>query len=136
MKSSQYQKIAEHPLRQVFRNMVTDSRDLPTRSELRASIEAAAPGLDAPAREALFDSAVALAKRADGNREEWFDLRGECDRRVLAVVEGWEAADQLLQAEDTEPVDVGATLEAMDGHDPTQRGLRAINAAARAGEGD
>ena len=136
MKASQYAKVAGHPLRTIFRNMVTDARDIPTISELRAAIDEAVPSADAKTKEALFDSARALAKAAaDQGRESWFDLPGEADRRVLALVEGWESADRLLgDDEDTEPVDVSAVMESIDNYDPTQRALRAMDDQMKAGQ--
>jgi len=125
MKASQYAKIAEHPLRQVFRNLVTDARDLPTRSQLRASIEAAVPEADAKVKEALFTRAVELAQKAQAEgRESWFDLRGSADRLVLHTLEGFEAADRLLPSEDTEPVDVSGVLDAMDNYNPGEKAMR------------
>jgi hypothetical protein len=135
MKASQYTKIAEHPLRQVFRNMVTDERDLPKRSEIRAAIDAAVPeGTDQRVKDALFTKAIELGQKARGAREDWFDLRGAADRLVLSVVEGWENADRVFPAEETEPVDVSGVLDGMDGWDPTQKGLRAVTDAAKQAE--
>jgi hypothetical protein len=138
MKASQYRLIAEHPLRTVFRNMVTDSRDLPSVSQLRESIAAAVPGADDATKEALFEAARALAKRAaTAGRDSWFDLRGEADRYVLGVVEGFEKAERLLGGDDDEdvtPEDVSGALEAIDSFDPTQKAFRAIEAHHKSAE--
>jgi hypothetical protein len=135
MKASQYTKIAEHPLRQVFRNMVTDERDLPKRSEIRAAIDAAVPeGTDQRVKDALFTKAIELGQKARGAREDWFDLRGAGDRLVLTVVEGWENADRVFATEDTEPEDVAGALASIDGYDPTQKNVRALGDSLKADE--
>jgi hypothetical protein len=102
MHAAQYRKIAEHPLRQIFRNMVTDSRDLPSRTELRESIDAALPGADQKVRDALFSKAIELAQTAAQDRGAWFDLRGSADQLVLQVVESMEAAERILPVQEPE----------------------------------
>jgi hypothetical protein len=135
MKASQYTKIAEHPLRQVFRNMVTDERDLPKRSEIRAAIDAAVPeGTDQRVKDALFTKAIELGQKARGAREDWFDLRGAADRLVLSVVEGWENADRVFPAEETEPVDVSGVLDGMDKWNPAERNIKAVERSLKADE--
>ena len=104
----QYKKMAEHPLRHAIRSMIQDKRDLPTRTDLRETIDAALPAsADAQTKEAVFDAAIDFAERAAKDRGSWFDLRGEADRYVLSVVEGLEAAERIVPIEEEE-IDAGA----------------------------
>jgi hypothetical protein len=115
MKASRYKKIAEHPLRPIFRNLIQDARDLPSRTELRERINEAVPGADAKVKEALFTKAVELAQKAQAEgRDAWFDLRGSADRLVLTVVEGLEAADRLVPLPAEEEVDVKSLANAIE----------------------
>lgn len=113
MKASDYHKIESHPLRDVLRAMVTDRRDLPSRSELREAIEAAVPsGTDQKTKETLFDYAIKLAEKAAAKgRDSWWDLRGEADRHALSLVQGWEAADRILPLGEEEEIDVGGIAD-------------------------
>ncbi len=97
MRHSQYQLIAEHPLRTVLRNMVTHrATDMPGKAALREMIDEALPGVDAKVRDAVYAKAVELGRAALERPDEHFDLRGAADRMVLKVVEGLEAADRLF----------------------------------------
>lgn len=133
MHRSQYARIANHPLRHVLLNVCNDSRDLPTKSALRADLVEALPGADAKVIDALMEKCVQFAREAvdPGAR---FDLRGQATRLALHVVDELEADDRLVPAEDEEPLDVSETLASMDDYDPTAKRLRAVEAAARAAE--
>lgn len=135
MHTSDYRKIEGHPLRNVLRSVIVDSRDLPSRSELRAAIdESCPPGTDQSVKDALFTKAVEWAQTAANDPGTRFDLRGACDRMCLHVIKTWEASESLLPVEDTEPVDVSSVMESIDGFDPTQKRLNAIVDAAKSAE--
>jgi hypothetical protein len=121
MHRSQFARIENHPLRHVLRSVCNDPRDLPTKSQLRAELVEALPGADAKVIDALVTKATEFAKAAvdPGAR---FDLRGAADRLTLHVVDTLEADDRLVQ----EPVDVSDVMSSVDGYDPTQARLKAV----------
>jgi hypothetical protein len=136
MKTEQYRKIAEHPLRQIFRNMVQDARDLPTRSQVKEAIDSAVPeGTDHRVKDALFTKAIELAQKAQAEgRESWFDLRGAADRLVLHAVESFEDAERILPREDADAEDVSGALDAVDSWDPTAQRMQSVQRALKADE--
>jgi len=116
MKSDEFRKIAEHPLRHIFRGMVVPAGDLPTRSELRAMIAEAVPGDDLePVREALFKKAVELAEAAK-DRTQWWDLRYAADHFTLDVLNKLEARERIVAPEEPEVVDLDAVAKGAIDH--------------------
>jgi hypothetical protein len=134
MHGDDYRLIAEHPLRNILRNVCNDPRDLPGRKALRAQLEEALPDAAADVIDALMTKAEGYAKAAvdPGAR---FDLRGSADALTLHVLKTYEAADRLVPAEeDVEPEDVSGALDAIDNFNPGEKALRQMNESLKAGE--
>jgi len=129
VKQSQYQLIAEHPLRLIMRNMVTHrADDLPGKAALREAIAEALPGADAKITDALFTKAVELARAAKERPDEHFDLRGAADRLVLTVVEGLHAADRLFPDNEEHATDEEMDAAAKSALDTTIGGEASVRA--------
>ena len=116
MHANDYRLIAGHELRNILRNVCNDPRDLPGRKELRAQLVAALPDAEADVIDALMVKAEEFAREAVDTGAR-FDLRARADALTLHVLKTYEAADRLVPATETEAVDVGGTLEAVDSWD-------------------
>jgi hypothetical protein len=116
--------------------LVPHAQHLPTKSALREAIAEALPGdAYAEAREAVFDKLVNVAKMGVSGMDR-LEARGVVDEWTLKLASELEAKDALIpvEDEDTQPVDVSAVLDTLDNADPTQRNLRAVEAAAKQAE--
>jgi hypothetical protein len=133
MHRSQFARIESHPLRRALLSVCNDPRDIPGKRQLRAELVEALPEAPAEVIDALMTKAGEFARAAvdPGAR---FDLRGAATRLALQVVDTLAADDSFVPAEDTEPVDVSGVMDSLDSFDPTQKGLRAIEAQAKAAE--
>jgi hypothetical protein len=115
MHQQDYRLIAEHPLRNILRNVCNDPRDLPGRKALRAELVGALPDAEADVIDALMTKCEGYANAAvdPGAR---FDLRASADQLCLHVLKTYEAADRLvpLKEEGITPDEARAMVDGMD----------------------
>lgn len=126
MKADQYRKIAEHPLRVLYRNMVQDDRDVPYADEVKAAIEEALPGADEKIKAAVFTDLKRLAKAAQvRGRGDWFDLKAQADLKVLELVEGLEAMNRMVPVAEDD-IDAAALADQVMEPNDVEKALHAI----------
>ncbi len=106
MHGSDYKLIAEHPLRNILRNVCNDPRDLPGRKALRAELMEALPEADAAVIDALMVKAEEFAKASVDPGARW-DTRASADALTLHVLKSMQAADRLVPVQE-EQVDAQA----------------------------
>ena len=99
-------------LRAVVQGMTNHPDDLPTKSELRASLAEVYPGeAHAELRETLFDKLVKLAEARAHGGHDLIELRGIADELVLKVESDLAEADRILPTQEEEVIDVAATAQ-------------------------